>query len=164
MLPKTILWEDQFTLNHHPKNASNSALSLNKSYTNATSRENWYEPKLCQPDDFLRQHKIDFFTNSCTSICCQEKVGLIIEIIICFFSFGSVCLVVFWFVVVVGVCFVLTLSFEWLFFVFFFVCLFVLCVLCHFNSVSLIASNDRISLIIAVVINLARCCYCVFKL
>ena len=47
---------------------------------------------------------------------------------------------------------------------FFFVCLFVLCVLCNFNAVSLSASNDRISLIIAVVINLTKCSCCVFKL
>ena len=47
---------------------------------------------------------------------------------------------------------------------FFFVCLFVLCVLCNFNTVSLIASNYRISQIIAVVINLTKCCCCVFKL
>ena len=164
MLAKTILWEGQFTLNHHPKKASNSNLSLNKSYTNATSRENWYEPKLCQPDDFLRQHKIDFFTNSCTSICCQEKVGLIIEIIICFFCFVSVCLVVFFVCCCCWCLFCFNSVFWMTVFCVFFVCLFVLCVLCHFNSVSLIASNDRISLIIAVVINLARCCYCVLKL
>ena len=59
-------------------------------------------------------------------------MGLIIEIIICFFSFGSVCLVVFWFDVVVGVCFVLTLSFERLFLGF---CLCV-CLFCAFSVIS----------------------------
>ena len=163
MLPKTIHWEDQFTLNHHPKNTQFCSFVKQELYKCGIPRKLIWAQTL-PPDDFLRQHKIDFFTNNCTSICCQEKVGLIIEIIICFFSFGSVCLVVFWFDVVVGVCFVLTLSFEWLFLGFFYVCLFVLCVLCNFNTVSLIASNDRISLIIAVVINLTKCSCCVLNL
>ena len=53
-----------------------------------------------------------FFTSSCASICCQEKVGLTFRShFYVSFCFVSVCLVVLS-VVVVGVCFVLSLFFD----------------------------------------------------
>ena len=74
-----------------------------------------------------------FFTSSCASICCQEKVGLTFEIIVCFFCFVSVCLVVFFCLLLLLVFVLFYLCFLIDCFLLFFLCV---CLFCVFSVIS----------------------------